>query len=248
MPVFAEQVDIDALVARAECLCRAVAPLDLADVPLYIVPQSRLPDHLGGKAVCDGFTSPRLDLYLQEVIGPAWRGRGPCMVVNDDFESHMDARDVESDIFHTVLHELAHILLRPTAHRHQPSDNPALLQFEALCMGNAVSREDEPAETAAPFQGHGHRFIRAALHLRHRAEVLGTLVPMFGYCAGAYYGLSHPNRYREALGDEPVRLADRRIRDILDTPYPKAFWRLWSTDVARWLSDVSPSPERSLSP
>lgn len=65
-------------------------------------------------------------------------------------------------------------------------------------------------------------------------------MPVYCYCAGNMYGLSHPNRYRKAIGDEPARLADRRIREILDTPYPKAFWRLWSTDVAHWLSDGKP--------
>ena len=77
------------------------------------------------------------------------------------------------------------------------------------------------------------------LHLRHRADRAGMLVPMFFYCAGNQYGLSHPNRYREALGDEPDRLAGLSIREILATPYPEAFWRLWTTDVARWHSDCS---------
>ena len=230
---------IDTLCRRAESLCRSVAPLDLGDMPLYIVPQSRLPNHLGGKAVCDGFYSPRLDMYLESVIGPAWRGRGPCMVINDtDFDERMDPADIESAISGIALHELSHTLDRPVLScKPSPAADPVRIQFEALCMGDAVAHDPAPAENAAPFQGHGHRFIRAALHLRHRAEVVGVPIPLYCYCAGNQYGLSHPNCYRDALGDEPVRLADTSIRNILDTEYPKAFWRLWTTDVAHWHSD-----------
>ncbi len=241
-----ETLDIDALMARAVCLCRAVAPLDLAGAPLYIVRQSRLPEHLGGKAVCDGFTCPRLDLYLREAIGPAWQGRGPCMVINDTDFGRLDAPDAECHMLATVLHELAHILERPPVDRAGEDMDEAKLIFESLCVGHAVSRETPPDETAAPFQNHGLRFIRAALHLRHRAQAAGVLVTLSGCCAGRRYGLSHLNLYRKALGDEPARLAGLAIRDILRTPYPKAFRRLWAADVAHWLSCCPPCSERSL--
>ena len=41
---------IDIIFRQAEALCRGIAPDDLGDTPLYIVPQSRLPDYFGGKA------------------------------------------------------------------------------------------------------------------------------------------------------------------------------------------------------
>ena len=71
------------LCARAEALCRQIAPHDLDNLPLYIVPLSRITGILGGPSVCDGFTSHSLDLYLRDDIGSSWRGRGPCMVIND---------------------------------------------------------------------------------------------------------------------------------------------------------------------
>lgn len=246
--MLSNQVDIDAVCRRAEALCRRIAPLDLGNTPLYIVPQSRLPDELGGKAVCDGFTSPSLDLYLKDIIGPAWRGRGACMVINDTDFCHMDAMDIELAVLAITLHELAHIVDRPTVYRDRQGENPMRIEFEALCVGYEMSRDPPPAEIAAPFQGHGLRFVRAALHLRHRAEAVGAPVSLFCYCAGNKDGLSHPSRYREALGDEPARLADMSIRDILDVPYPEAFWCLWTADMAHWLSVCSPSSERSLSP
>ena len=42
--------DIDALWGQTERLCRVIAPRDLGDTPLYIVPQSRLPaERLGNR-------------------------------------------------------------------------------------------------------------------------------------------------------------------------------------------------------
>jgi hypothetical protein len=63
----------------AEDLCRRIVPRDLGDTPLYIVPLSQIQSMLGGPCACDGYTSPSLDLYLRNDIGPAWRGRGPCL-------------------------------------------------------------------------------------------------------------------------------------------------------------------------
>jgi hypothetical protein len=239
-------VNIDAIFSRAESLCRQVAPLDLVDTPLYILPQSRLPDYLGGKSICEGYTAMSLDLHLKAFIGSAWRGRGACMVINDTcFSDWMDADEIELTVSAIVLHELAHILERSTNYRDRQGEPPVRIQFEALCIGDAVAREAELEEIACPFLGHELRFIRAALHLRHRADVLGTLVPLYGYCGGNQYGLSHPSRYREALGDEPTRLADMSIRDILNTESPEAFRFLWATDMAHWYSDSSRSLERS---
>jgi hypothetical protein len=169
------------------------------------------------------------------------------MVVGDTDFGQLDATDIELAVSGTALHELAHVLARLALYRNREGDDPMRIQFEALCMGDAVAHEPAPAENAAPFEGYGHRFIRTALHLRHRAEVAGVLVPLFGYCAGTQYGLSHPNRYRAALGDEPARLADLSFRQIFDTPYPSAFWRLWFDDMSHWLSCSEPTCERSSS-
>jgi len=247
--MFTEPIDIDALCARAEALCRRIAPLDLGALPLYIVPQSRLPDELGGQSVCDGFTSPSLDLYLREVIGPAWRGRGPCMVIGDTkFSARMEADEMELAFFSIALHELAHIIERPRLYHERQGVDPMRLLFEALCVGRAVAEELSPHAAAAATEVHGLRFIRAMLHLRHRAALAGALIPLYGYCADRQYGLSHPNRYREALGDEPARLANRRIREILDAELPEAFSRLWAEDAAGRLSNGNLEPERSFFP
>ncbi len=238
--MLAERLTIDTILARTEALCRRIAAKDLVAAPLYIVKQSKVPAEFGGAADCSGFTTPDLDLYLRDTIATAWRGRGPCMVVNDnDFTEQMDAADIESAIAATALHELAHIVQRPALFRDRQNEDPDKLVYEALCVGHIVATEpgpDSAAATAKPYYGHEAGFIRVALHLRYRAELACALVPLFGFCAGNLYGLSHPTRYLAALADEPARLIDASFKEIIATPYPEEFSRLWASDLAHWLS------------
>lgn len=74
--------DIPALCCRSQHLCRAVAGRDLEGLPLYIMPQSQLAAEYGNAERCYAYTTPSLDLYLRPHIRD-WRGRGPCMVIND---------------------------------------------------------------------------------------------------------------------------------------------------------------------
>jgi hypothetical protein len=224
------------LCAQAEALCQRIAPRDLAGLPVYVVPQSALLADLGTAEACDGYTTPCLDLYLQDVIGPAWRGRGPCMVINDLALLDEAPDDLETYFLATVLHELAHVFERPALYRERPNAEPARLMFEALLLAQIVAEPPSSEEARASAPHHGQRFIRAALHLRHRAEAAGVCIGPALVCPNRQYALSHANAYRAALGDEPVRLADARIRDVLASPPPEAFSRLWADDLAHWLS------------
>jgi hypothetical protein len=234
------------LCARAETLCRQIAPHDLDNLPLYIVSLSRITGILGGPSVCDGFTSPSLDLYLRNDIGSSWRGRGPCMVINDLQFGDEELEDIELVFFATVLHEFAHILERPRLFRERSDAEPTRLAFESIVLAAYV--QDPPIEGMPErpgLQDHGERFIRAALHLRHRAEAAGVAIGPALVCPNRLYGLSHANAYRAALGDEPVRLADIRIRDVLAGPPPEEFSRLWADDLAHWLSHHVSEKEKS---
>jgi hypothetical protein len=102
------------------------------------------------------------------------------MVINDADVAALPSDDdyLELNVLQVVLHELAHIMERGFNDRILPSDDPMRLKFEALCLAEAVSREPRPEIVTRPFQGHEERFICAALHLHHRADLAGTLVPM----------------------------------------------------------------------
>ncbi len=234
------------LCEQAEAECRVVARRDLDGVPLYIVPQSHVPEDRGGRSVCDGFTTSCLDLYLRDVIGSRWAGRGPCMVIRDiEATGSMDACDVEVAFRSVVFHELAHILTRNRLWSDAEHSEPTTLAAEAVAIGQQVAGPEPSISILIPFYGHGACFIRSAMHLCYRAKAAGILVSPADVCDSLGYGLSRTNAYVTALGSEPRRLASERFLDILATPYPTAFWRLWTTDVAQWLSRCSPVLERS---
>jgi hypothetical protein len=224
-------IDMANVCARAVRLCRAVAP-DLAGLPLYIVPQSRLAADFGTADGCDGYTAPSLDLYAKDAIGSDWQGRGPCLVVNDiTLAAECDPEDIETYFTAVVLHELAHILERPRPYRPRPAAVPERIKFEALVMANMVAGSPTPQEAQGAFRAHGNSFIRVALHLHRRAARRGTYIAPSLLCAGRPYGLSHARAYLEALGDEPRRLAKCAFREILSLPAPAAFAALWQSDL-----------------
>jgi hypothetical protein len=116
--------------------------------------------------------------------------------------------------------------------------------FEALLLAHVVAEPPSSEEARASPPHHGQRFIRAALHLRHRAEVAGVCIGSALVCPNREYGLSHANAYRDALGDEPICLADARLRDVLASPPPEEFSRLWADDLAHWLQSHVSAKEK----
>lgn len=217
------------LCRAAETLCRAVAGRDLGDTPLYIVTQSSLPPECGSGDQCYGFTTPSLDLYLADHI-PNYRGRGPCMVINDvALTSDLHPADLRYVVPALVVHELAHILERPTLYEDRTGVDPERIQFEALVVADAGTRP--PRVDLPAYFGHGESFIRTALHLCHRAETAGVSIRPGAICNGFRHGLSHASDYQEALGDEPERMANMLFREILASLPPPEFTHLWTTDV-----------------
>jgi hypothetical protein len=236
-------VDGATLAVEAEGLCRSIAGHVLAGVPLYIVSQSSLPPEAGTGAHCYGYTTPSLDLYLRPHLRN-WRGRGPCMVINDLAlaEDH-HADDLRYVIQCCVLHELAHILDRPALFADRTYADPERLQFEALVVADVTGR---PSRLDLPtYFGHEASFIRIALHLCHRASRHGVAISPGAVCAGYRFGLLPAFRYQDALGDEPDQMADWLISDILAAQPPPAFSQLWTDDVAAY-HDRFPLPPGDL--
>lgn len=220
--------DMAKILADAEALCRAVAGRDLGGIPLYLVRQSILPPDCGSGDGCYAYTLGSLDLYLRDHI-PNYRGRGPCVVVNDiALAEDVGSEDLAYRTQSTVLHELGHVLDRPAVYEDRTGVDPNKLKFEALVVANATarpSREDIPL-----YHGHEAGFIRIALHLCYRAQQAGFDAYHAAICAGYRYGLSHASCYLEALDDEPARCAGMLFRDIRSLEPPPAFSSLWCDD------------------
>jgi hypothetical protein len=224
--------DMAGHVAKSEWLCRAVAGRDLANVPLYIVPQSSLPKQAGSAKHCYGYTTPSLDLYLRDHIS-GWRGRGPCMVINDiALAQDFATEDLDYATAKLVLHELAHILDRPVVFAERRDAPAAKIKFEAMVVADAGERP--PREELPRYFGHEFDFIRVCLHLVFRAQRIGLPIKPAALCAGFRYGLSHASEYAEALDDEPARCVGMLFREIAATSPPPAFLQLWIQDMVSY--------------
>jgi hypothetical protein len=220
------------LLARAEGLCHTVAGPDLAGVPLYIVAQSILPADCGSGDHCYGYTLPSLDIYLADHI-PSYRGRGPCVVINDvALADDFDPDDLKYVVPSYVLHELGHVLDRPALFEDRTGVDPDKLLFESLVVADCTKRP--PRDDIPLYHGHEVGFIRIALHLCHRAERAGVSIAPAAICAGHRYGLSHASDYQDALGDEPARCTGMPFHDIAATAPPPAFTRLWTQDIVSY--------------
>jgi hypothetical protein len=217
---------------RLEAFCRDLAGTDLGQLPLYIVPQSTLPPQCGSGNDCYGYFTPSLDLYLRDHI-PNFRGRGPCMVINDvALREDYNDEDLDYVTHACVLHELAHILDRPLVYPEPVNVDPQKLIFEALVVAKATGR---PARVEVPrYYGHEVSFIRIALHLVHRAQQLGVAISPAAVYASHRYGVSHISEYLDALGNEPTNFADRTIRQIVAEDPPRAFAELWNSDLVAY--------------
>ena len=228
--------------AESERSLRRVIP-DLVGVPLYVATRSEIPTILGGamvKSGCGGAYHETLDLALQGhfLSCNVWRGRGPCLYIDDDsiFE-HFHSEAIAREQFRAVaIHEVCHAL----AADEWPADMPDKKQHaEPLADGLAFwceifhpEKPKAPKYHPIPWAMHGPRFIRACIHVVKRMIAQRDGLHLGSTCvAGPYYGLSSHWSYADALADEPEQLAHLPIRSILATPPPVAFTALWEKDT-----------------
>lgn len=219
------------LCARAETLCRQIAPLDLAGLPLYILPQSALAAEFGNAEATYGYTMSWLDWVLRDQIGDAWRGRGPCIVVNDIAMREDLSRFVEPTFLATTIHELAHVFERDMRFDAVPDLCSNRVIFERLRLAHDLREPVPESEQAKTFHQHDQRFIRAMLHLRFRAERCGATLARGVLAHNGPAVFARPIDYELALENEPEHMLDVSIRAILASPPPPGFSRLWAEEL-----------------
>lgn len=185
---------------------------------------------------CYGCHSKLGDLKEREKVDD-WRGRGALLKINLDLiRQDNPSDDSHHKIRAVTLHELAHYVerLRIPIERNELEDwpEPLRLAFEKLQAKNfEVDEPDEPVEPL-PWVGHGDDFIRACIHIQHRAAKLGHYYSLNAmHVAGNTYALSDPDLYREALGDEPQRLENLPLADIWQHEPPATFETVWLHDT-----------------
>lgn len=242
------------LCAEAERLCRAVAP-DVAPAPLYIVLRSALPSEYRSGDGPEGCTVRHLDLILRPVLERLgrWHGRGPAMIIDPKriaAGSLHRPRPSRRRVFRpsamgVVLHELAHLVNIGPDEADPPAELIAAGRDLLAAELSGIKGPTNGPGAAVAWRWHEWSFIRTALHLTHRAALLGIeLMPPDVFDASDY-GLSSTWRYLATLGDEPARLADYDFAALNVIPPPDGFAELWEADVQSWLSRFVTADERS---
>jgi hypothetical protein len=235
-------MNLDQTLADAKELCYAVAPAELHGSPLWVVPQTRLPPLLGGQTVCYGYTSPSLDMHLHHCFND-WQGiRGPVIVLgNLNIERDFPKRTYNKTLG-TTLHELAHILERPSLFRPRPY-NHHYIRSEAIRVAEAASTDEEGDGTTPPWTTHEARFMRIAYHLCVRARRLGyDIKPVEVYSPEAF-GMSPAFEYAQTLESEAKTFCAATFRQICGLPSPPSFKEIYARDKRRWI-EAAPQRQR----
>ena len=241
---------------RAEALCLAVAP-ELRGRPFYVMLTSDLPAAERSTTTA-GHVSPTMDLYLQCRLGERWRGRGPAMVVDDcllrdevaatltGFDERL--RELAKprlwavglpNFYRVVLHELAHVFA--LGGDYEPLGAAGQGAIRSHGYGGLVADIDRRIETdpdlnrQRPYHSPA-TWLRAVIHLQHRASNLGVAVAPE---PTERWGCSPFPLYVEALGDEPERFARLPVAEILQRPLPAEYRRLVLGDIDRFSTPVS---------
>lgn len=214
-----------------EARIRAIIPLDLPESqPLYLLNQFDAGEGFGAPFYYStiAYTSPRLCVQLEKRLTEIgiWSGDGPVIVCNAWGLAEM----TDGAALSALIHEMAHVL--DLFEAFQAIQDPTSRQ---RCLA-AKTPDEAPSElwnfNQPLFCDHESRFIRAALHLKHRAERAGESIELQDlYVAGPRYGLSYPEHYYAKLREEIHDRENERLLDILSSPAPKEFRDLFADDV-----------------
>ncbi|MGB7326190.1 MAG: hypothetical protein WBD31_15055, partial [Rubripirellula sp.] len=143
----------------------------------------------------------------------------------------------------TTLHELAHILERPSLFQPRPY-NQQYIRAEAIRIADAVSRDEEGDGSTPPWTTHESRFMRIAYHLRHRAAGLGYDIRADEVYSPERFGMSPAAKYAQAIKPEADTLCAASFRQICSQPVSPGFKAIYEADKRAW---INAHPERQRS-
>ena len=220
-----------------------IADALLPNIRPYIVLESQSPPHSIWLPGAIGTTSRTLDLLLHPWLTDRgeWRGRHPAIFIADDTIHEMVAAEVGNDrtkfaaiydqaVAAVVCHEAGHIsesqpdLSEPTAERREFS--------EAIAAYSVAIADNSPWP---PMFGHSAHFVRNAIHLAYRANMLGYVFPIHMLYCGENYQIAEPENFQYLLGREALNLAGESIFNIRTYRPPLNFVRLWQRCIRRWI-------------
>lgn len=226
--------------------------------------QDRQPEGLASYLVWDraldpadspaaAWQGPFLDLSYREQIGDAWTGRGVCVGIGargicdrvdqarGTFSETAAWRDRTVWIYFlgALLHELGHALSQEL-NRKPALSNQRYAELSKLYLKarRETGYEPDGPKAAVPFAGHDASFIRAVIHIQHRALRYAARCHLGIIVDSRFYGLSPIEQYAECLGTEPAALDAESFSTIRRIPAPLPFRQLWRDDVTRYFDSL----------
>lgn len=241
-------------ISIAAGILREVAPIDLAEKPIYRYEFAELAGS-GLKittGACAGFTSPLLDVQLEGWLSSRGQfdGRGFFVVIDSDSiiadcqKSGALLSDVVTAVF---LHELGHWIEGRRYSLPAIDELPAKMARRIDPLNpddlDAEFAEQKLLEQTTPWLGHEWEFVLVCCHLEIRARLHAPpgVNLNFRY-AGSHYGLSPKAKYLETVRDEAYDRRDDSLFAILDDGPNSAFARLYLTDMGAWKSRHASPP------
>lgn len=210
--------------------------------PIYVVDaadlgQEIIPD-------CYGMTGAGMALTLQPFLESCGRWRGAkdafaCIMATDRYRQCLphDApltliqEALRAKFAGILLHEFAHYVEFRNVLRIvrelgvEPGAFDPLPEKEITCPpDDADKREIEP------WRHHAWTFIRAGLHLAHRANVPAYALAL----TGKHYETSPVQSYESLAADEVEQRQDEPLSTILADPPPPGFCELFDADCRRY--------------
>lgn len=182
--------------------------------------------HLEARPSLQGFVSEGLHTLIAESLPARFVEPRPAVCIADG-DLQTLAPGTAAALFDGItIHEVAHLVAMKLT--------PDVCQgFHGRDLRAAVAR---PLKIeAVTWLGHDANFIRAMLHLVHRAASRGHSVSLpLAFCHKSY-GLSSAQQYAIALGDECSAGSWLPLSEALARPMPDAFKSLWMADVLQSL-------------
>ena len=183
-----------------------------------------------------GLHSPRIHGWLRSYISK-WNGPAPTMLIDDaTITNDCGGRwDLMAERFTAIaVHELGHIVCTPRLFDHDHESDKAMSDMVRQAFVESLEKKATFYSHASPRIGHGPEWLRIVCHLVHRMQKRRWNIYPPQIVDTNYYGYSSTSLYRNALGDEPSRLARLPMTAIAHLPPPQKFLDQWNADLAEW--------------
>jgi hypothetical protein len=214
-----------------ECqqLVRIVAPREFPDRLPLVIDMAEL-SHLPGNNDCHGWANDGsvFQLPFAERLGERYQ-RGDAVIALDiagikASAKHGHFRDC---VFATMLHEIGHVVPRPTVRPDLPVPQKKLRDYQLRVMQwwEDKQKPDDPADVH-----HGALFIRRAIHLFVRAAEAGVSA-FLDDVLGRSKWRSCGAMYLPLLLGEALQMRGASFAEIDQTPPPRLFILQWQADL-----------------